>query len=64
MLEVPAGTLAQFLHDQITIAQQVDVEIDMADRIARDVDLRDVFGQEAWDLRDWCNFHACSDDDN
>jgi hypothetical protein len=33
MLEVPAGPLAQSSHNSITITEQIDVEVDMVDRL-------------------------------
>lgn len=42
VLEWPTGAAAQLRDDDVAVAQQVNIEVDVVDGLARDIDLGDV----------------------
>ena len=62
MLQLPPGTTTELIHDCITVSQELNVEVDVLDRLARDKDVWDVFGQVIGHLRHWYHLQRCADD--
>lgn len=64
VLQRPAQSAAQLRHHGVAVAQQVDVEVDVADALAGHVNLRHVGGEPTDDFRDGRHLEAGADDDD
>jgi len=60
----PPRPSRQLRNHDVAVAEEVDVEIDVVDRIARDVDLRYVAGEKVWDFGYGGDFHGRAHDDD
>lgn len=64
VVEIPTRAAAELGDDDVAVAQEVDVEVDVAHGRARDVDLRYVRGQERDDLGHGRHLERRADDDD
>lgn len=64
MLKGPGEAATQLGNDDVAVAEEVDIEVDVGDGLARDVDLGDVRGEPADNLGDGGHLEGGADDDD
>lgn len=60
----PTETTTEFSNDNVAVTQEINVKVNMADGLARYVNLRDVRWQPGHDLRNRCDLERSANDNN